>query len=65
MKNIITPNCDLIMSFLFKMTYPSGEDRCIVCDQTCDEQNGWKCEKCKKSVCTEHNRDPFECDCDS
>lgn len=43
----------------------SDEERCIVCDQTCDEETGWKCEKCKKSVCADHNRDPFECDCDT
>ena len=43
--------------------YDHFEDECCICHQICNELNGWKCEKCEKSYCDEHNCAEFTCNC--
>lgn len=43
--------------------YDYFEDKCCICHQNCNELSGWKCEKCKKCYCDEHNTEEFTCNC--
>ena len=49
--------------YLIKIEHDNFEDECCICHQICNELNGWKCEKCEKSYCDEHNCAEFTCIC--
>ena len=39
------------------------EGECVICCQKCNELSGWKCIKCNKCYCDEHNDNEFTCNC--
>ncbi len=39
------------------------EGECVIYCQKCNELSGWKCIKCDKCYCDEHNDNEFTCNC--
>lgn len=67
-------SCYELSSYLFKLIHEIKKDNfneidenytfiCSYCSTYCNEYMGWKCEKCKKGFCDNHNIDIYICNC--
>jgi hypothetical protein len=47
----------------FRIELLTFEEECSICDVICDKFCGWKCFRCDKCYCDQHNTEEFVCKC--